>query len=210
MAKQGGTFSAEEVRYLKRLPAVANVTRSRITYTESFKRESLKRYLAGESPVKLFREAGLDPALIGYKRIERSFSRWKERARQIGTRPDDERESADMERASAALFAPETRYASERPPRTRPLDFFGGGGIGLGDDVRALIIAQQARRIDELEHEVDALERRITVLTEAPDGVPRPECLPVLDGPFDRTVPGGSGSVDGVSEPGEPLPTGRG
>lgn len=127
MAKQGGTFSAEEVRYLKRLPAVANVTRSRITYAESFKRESLKRYLAGESPVKLFREAGLDPALIGYKRIERSFSRWKERARQIGTRPDDERESADMERASAALFAPETRYASERPPRTRPLDFFGGG-----------------------------------------------------------------------------------
>lgn len=129
MAKQGGTFSAEEVRYLKRLPAVANVTRSRITYAESFKRESLKRYLAGESPVKLFREAGLDPALIGYKRIERSFSRWKERARQIGTRPDDERESADMERASAALFAPETRYASERPPRTRPLDFFGGGGV---------------------------------------------------------------------------------
>lgn len=87
---------------------------------------------------------------------------------------------------------------------------FSGGGIGLGDDVRALIIAQQARRIDELEHEVDALERRLTVLTEAPDGVPRPECLPVLDGPFDRTVPGGSGSVDGVSEPGEPLPTGRG
>ena len=35
------------------------------------------RYLAGESPTKIFREAGLPPELIGYKRIERSVARWK-------------------------------------------------------------------------------------------------------------------------------------
>ena len=32
---------------------------------------------AGEKPTALFREAGLDPKLIGYKRIERAFARWR-------------------------------------------------------------------------------------------------------------------------------------
>ena len=38
------------------------------------------RYLAGESPTKIFREAGLPPELVGYKRIERSVARWKDAA----------------------------------------------------------------------------------------------------------------------------------
>lgn len=73
----GGAFSPEEVAYLRTLPAVAEATPNRITYAERFKCECLRRYLAGESPVELFREAGLDPALVGYKRIERSFARWR-------------------------------------------------------------------------------------------------------------------------------------
>ncbi len=37
----------------------------------------MERYYAGESPAAIFREAGLDPSLIGYKRIERSIARWR-------------------------------------------------------------------------------------------------------------------------------------
>ena len=67
----------EELQMLRDLPAVANVSKDRITYPNAFKQVCVIRYLAGESPTKIFREAGLPPELIGYKRIERSVARWK-------------------------------------------------------------------------------------------------------------------------------------
>ena len=73
----GGSFSRDELQMLRDLPAVANVSKDRITYSNAFKQVCVIRYLAGESPTKIFREAGLPPELIGYKRIERSVARWK-------------------------------------------------------------------------------------------------------------------------------------
>lgn len=67
----------DELQMLRDLPAVANVSKDRITYANAFKQVCVIRYLAGESPTKIFREAGLPPELIGYKRIERSVARWK-------------------------------------------------------------------------------------------------------------------------------------
>lgn len=67
----------DELQMLRDLPAVANVSKDRITYSNAFKQVCVIRYLAGESPTKIFREAGLPPELIGYKRIERSVARWK-------------------------------------------------------------------------------------------------------------------------------------
>ena len=78
MTVGGGAFSPEEIKYLKSLPAVAEATSKRITYTDDFKRYCVTRYNEGASPVRLFREAGLDSALIGYKRIERCLARWRE------------------------------------------------------------------------------------------------------------------------------------
>lgn len=60
-------FSDAEMALLSGLDAVAWVTRTRITYTDSFKREAVTRYRRGESPVRIFREAGLDPRIIGNK-----------------------------------------------------------------------------------------------------------------------------------------------
>ena len=67
----------DELQMLRDLPVVANVSKDRITYSNAFKQVCVIRYLAGESPTKIFREAGLPPELIGYKRIERSVARWK-------------------------------------------------------------------------------------------------------------------------------------
>lgn len=67
----------DELQMLRDLPAVANVSKDRITYSNAFKQVCVIRYLAGESPTKIFREAGLPLELIGYKRIERSVARWK-------------------------------------------------------------------------------------------------------------------------------------
>ena len=57
-------FSDAEMALLSGLDAVAWVTRTRITYTDSFKREAIERYRRGESPVRIFREAGLDPRIM--------------------------------------------------------------------------------------------------------------------------------------------------
>lgn len=78
-------FSDAEMALLSGLDAVAWVTRTRITYKDSFKREAIERYRRGESPVRIFREAGLDPRLIGNKRIERCIARWKREPPDAGT-----------------------------------------------------------------------------------------------------------------------------
>ena len=83
MTSGGGTFSPEEIKYLKSLSAVAEATAKRITYTDDFKRYCVVHYNEGASPVRMFREAGLDPALIGYKRIERCLARWRESQAEI-------------------------------------------------------------------------------------------------------------------------------
>lgn len=70
-------FTNDEITYLRSLRAVARVSNGRIRYTEAFKRECMRRYGAGESPAKIFRDAGLDSSLIGYKRIERCIARWR-------------------------------------------------------------------------------------------------------------------------------------
>lgn len=65
-----GKFTAKERAYLSSLPAVKSVSASHIRYSDRFRVEVMCRYNAGESPSAIFREAGLDPKLIGYKRVE--------------------------------------------------------------------------------------------------------------------------------------------
>ena len=72
------TFTARERAYLSSLDAVESIDgSSRVHYADWFRDECMRRYRAGEKPTALFREAGLDPKLIGYKRIERAFARWR-------------------------------------------------------------------------------------------------------------------------------------
>ena len=73
-----GKFTAKERAYLASLPAVKSVSASHIHYTDQFRLEVMCRYSMGESPSAIFREAGLDPKLIGYKRVERCIARWKQ------------------------------------------------------------------------------------------------------------------------------------
>lgn len=157
------SFTDEEVRYLLSLPAVESVHRGRIRYSTLFKRECMRRYLAGDSPSAIFSEAGMPSSLIGYKRIERSIARWRQSLADAGTVEvrngdgDGNRgaESSDARRLSddqmEELFENPGRIAGmfghRRKPRQREYD-----------DVRDLLIAQQTRRIDELERRIRELE----------------------------------------------------
>lgn len=180
MCNGGGAFSPEEVEYLRSLPVVAEATSRRITYTESFKHNCMRRYHAGESPVELFREAGLDPSLIGYKRIERCFARWRKIACRMGTDrlvsvdgnggvvPSasadvaPSAESAEVARSAVSQPVQPTQTTETQSNATLPAPRNAAEvPILSGGDVRDLLIAQQVRRIDELEREVAALRAEL-------------------------------------------------
>lgn len=181
MTSGGGTFSPEEIKYLKSLSAVAEATAKRITYADDFKRYCVVHYNEGASPVRMFREAGLDPALIGYKRIERCLARWRESQDEI-LNSGNAKAGADSELfrsgAAGAPNIPESARAarawrdsaeSSLPAGTgsesdfhvspeRRAIIFPVSRKEQNNDLRDLLISQQVRRIDELERQVDMLE----------------------------------------------------
>lgn len=80
VAMRSPLFTPEQVRYLGSLPAVRSVGAYRLRYADGFAAACLRRYLNGADPTTLFRKAGLDPELVGRKRIERCFARWRSNA----------------------------------------------------------------------------------------------------------------------------------
>lgn len=160
------TFTKEQIAYLESLPAVEHATATRITYTDAFKTQCLERYIQGDSPTALFREAGLDPKIVGYKRIERSFARWRDLhdvpayprtpgldghgldgrhgIRLIHTDANTDTMDA-MDEMSAMDILDATQYTST------------GASEATDPDPRDLLIARQLHRIDELERELAKL-----------------------------------------------------
>ena len=125
-----GKFTAKERAYLASLPAVESVSASHIRYADSFRIEVMCRYNAGESPAAIFREAGLDPKLIGYKRNSKRVDR------------DDLRviRHHDLMRDDAQSSATESQDALSKLAQAQLI-------INQCDE----LIAKQALRIDELE-----------------------------------------------------------
>ena len=183
MTVGGGAFSPEEIKYLKSLPAVAEATSKRITYTDDFKRYCVTRYNEGASPVRLFREAGLDSALIGYKRIERCLARWREAQDEIlGAEAPEPAEKNSRgggitfevlsignrwnvryfeewrEAEGAAITAKAGSESDFHVSPERRAIIFPISRKEQNNDLRDLLIVQQIRRIDELERQVDMLE----------------------------------------------------
>ncbi len=169
----GGVFSVREIEYLQSLPAVKHVVNGRIIYGRSFKRECVRRYRNGESPSAIFRDAGLDPDLIGSKRIERCIARWKrsfpddgdDTAKEgAGSVPNASSSSADASGAGSS-YATAIAFARSAPESLRDV-YLGGSAypsltphVAIFDDISQIVIAQQARRIHELELEVERLQR---------------------------------------------------
>ncbi len=71
-------FTPEEVQVLRENPNVLRVSDNRITYTRAFKVHLVDEYRKGKRPTQIFREAGFDTKVLGYKRIERAVANWKE------------------------------------------------------------------------------------------------------------------------------------
>ena len=71
------TFTSEETAILRTSPAVIGTTSRRITYASWFRRYAVIMSRRGERPADIFRGVGLDPGILGTKRIERCMNRWR-------------------------------------------------------------------------------------------------------------------------------------
>ncbi len=160
-----GKFTAKERAYLMSLPAVESVTSERIFYAERFKTECMRRYHEGESPTKIFNDAGLYSSLIGYKRIERCIARWRadERSGRLG----GEYETSDM-------------MVSNLPGEAVTPRFLGNGANGARN-ARWPIDARAPRPVQDVsglllmryESRLRTLEKRIALMAERIDRLER-------------------------------------
>lgn len=77
-------FTELEINIISLNQFVVRVSSKSIKYSDEFKHLFIKEYLEGNSPTSIFRKAGFDQEMIGYKRIERSASRWKKAYKETG------------------------------------------------------------------------------------------------------------------------------
>lgn len=71
------TFTAKEIKALRKNPNVQRVSEQSITYSDSFKNKFMDEHLTGKLPRQIFEENGFDIDVIGLKRMEQSAYRWK-------------------------------------------------------------------------------------------------------------------------------------
>lgn len=136
MGTHTSAFDEATRAYLSRLPAVSRVGESRIFYADRFREQALREYMAGGSPVEIFRRAGMGPELIGYKRIERAFARWRQSARLASPRPNPGRPRRDAQTYDTNT---DTMPVASMDPRDRLIAS------------QALTIAQLQQQIQELQ-----------------------------------------------------------
>lgn len=147
-----GVFNQRERAYLLSLDVVDSVTQGRIFYTEQFKRDCMRQYWNGSRPVDIFRQAGLYPELIGYKRIERCVARWKEDVKKRRINLDEYFLDNDADGAEEAAVAAASDGAIARH-------------TGMAPDIYELKIEQCERRIRILERRIKRINRQLVELS---------------------------------------------
>lgn len=71
------TFTQEQIASLLQNKNVARCSEKSITYHKVFKLATVKRYQEGLPPSVIFREAGLNPALVGRETPKCCLKRWR-------------------------------------------------------------------------------------------------------------------------------------
>lgn len=119
-----GKLSEKEIRILKRNKQVIDVDEKRIIYSNEFKELFIKEYLTGKKPGQIFADAGLNPNILGSKRIERATARWKESyyAETLGKYQAWEIRKANSENRKTELEAKRERIKKQRKAYIKRLD----------------------------------------------------------------------------------------
>jgi len=79
------TFTDAQVEKLSKNKWIKNITNKGITYTNEFKYKLVKECENYKKfPQDVFRECGIEPEIVGIKRIESSAHRWRKQLNSIG------------------------------------------------------------------------------------------------------------------------------
>ena len=76
-----GKFSEAEIKLLRENKNVLFVSERGVLFTEVFKQLAWEEKLSGKNMPTIFRENGIDPQILGFKRIENFTRRLREKAR---------------------------------------------------------------------------------------------------------------------------------
>ena len=76
-----GKFSKAEVMELQGNENVAYVTEQEVVFTEDFKKHAWEGKRSGKNLPTIFRENGIDPQILGHKRVENFSRRLREKAK---------------------------------------------------------------------------------------------------------------------------------
>jgi len=100
-------FTQREREQLADNPYVCNVTEKTISFTKEFKELFWKRVNAGVHPVTIFAEAGIEPMILGQKRIS-GFAKQLRRQVELGL---------EFQEGRNPSFPPKTEQKSEPKPK---------------------------------------------------------------------------------------------
>ncbi|MDR1355483.1 MAG: hypothetical protein LBJ43_04425 [Propionibacteriaceae bacterium] len=125
----------------------------------------MTRYQAGEKPSVIFAAAGLDPALIGYKRVERAISRWKEAQRKgsLDAPAPSERRKKHTEKLKQQKQVAVEHQREIRQRHIQVLEEHLAEQKHRDAETKQKLIEQQAKRIRDLETQVQALKALCTL-----------------------------------------------
>ena len=88
-------FTDAQVKKLSKNKWIKNITNKGITYTNEFKQKLVKETENYKKfPQDVFRECGIEPEIVGRKRIENSAHRWRKQYKNTGELKDTRKGSS--------------------------------------------------------------------------------------------------------------------
>lgn len=73
-------FTDDQMEELNKSPYVQKISKANIVFTEEFKTEFLRLYNTGIGPTDIMRKLGIDPKILGKKRIDNLQTRIKKQS----------------------------------------------------------------------------------------------------------------------------------
>lgn len=77
LAMAGIRFTLEQQELLGINPNIEKISEKSITYKDTFKLMAIEEYAMGKTPSEIFKQAGINPEIIGVKNPTRCLERWK-------------------------------------------------------------------------------------------------------------------------------------
>lgn len=112
-------FTKYEREQLAKNPNVSSVTKKTVSYTKAFKELFWKRINAGVHAVTIFAEAGIDPMILGQKRIS-GFAKQLRKQVELGLEFQEGRNPSFPPKAEQKLtpkLKPGEKFDIPKPPR---------------------------------------------------------------------------------------------